>query len=388
MEELVCKEESYTTTNHNLLENHFKSMEIINRISSDNNEDNNISTQIKRNENKTENFLKKLIKRDKKANGLNKKKSEIIKNIKLENTQNKDFITNEMMIMYDNATPEIDDSQKPLPHIKKSLSQDIKNHKMTDIEKFNETISLTATTINTTVLPSTITTSSLSPKMEKKIESTEYLMHPQHFLPIKNTIDSTTTITTASDELLKHSITTKDSQFIPPMLLVKSHYMSTKSHFDKQNIIEITTNKIDVSTEKLELITKDIPIIKSNENNEFTSSSILDTSINQENTLKTTISPSILISDEIKSSNVDNAPTFSTTTMIGNKQLMKINKNQNVIDNNNLSTSTSTTTEKIYTTKKIRNKFSNEENFQPYKPNRKRILTKPETPTYLKKILG
>lgn len=154
----------------------------------------------------------------------------------------------------------------------------------------------------------------------------------------------------------------QQDHFVPPMLLVKAKFTPAKQqppHVDLQENVRIQSNQID-SESPLAESTNDI--------SKFYPAS----------TGKPNQGPTILADDAMKNgeNSISDSDSFSSPTP--------------VISLAASTQGTESGSGAAETVKKYHSEFtfSNIENYKPYRPNRRRVLTKPETHSYLRKILG
>lgn len=169
-----------------------------------------------------------------------------------------------------------------------------------------------------------------------------------------------------------------EDHFIPPMLLVKSQF-TTKVHSESGHsstpTLSSTTSDIiiDESNTESPFIIDDIEMIeKLPPSLNLTSPTAHDIEITDD-----TIGSSASEHNELPSSSEAQSSSSVTVTTNNPNNDSDIEKNI-YIDNDTDSTHHP----------EHENIFSNAENFQPYRPNRHRQLTKPETQSMIKKILG
>ncbi|EAT41542.1 AAEL006825-PA [Aedes aegypti] len=296
--------------------------------------------------------------------------------------------------------------------------------------------------------------------------------------------DSTTTVTTTTMEPTTSSTTSHilpttpkkeisaiGDHFIPPMLLVKARFTSTRAHVDATSTTEILTeapettpsstvaptsstseevttailteetyavsdNGSDIQILELDVRTSPPETSTSSESDASTTHQVVEIKFDDKEmtsklgTLSITTRP--FTADELQSStvaeNTTGTPTTASSTVVLSTTTTTTttaapSTTANVVRSSTVSPSTTTpnpttvhviehelqhalepepvdtldgddheTNEADHQHKDLHNSFSNIENFQPYKPNRHRSLTKPEVHNnhgnYIKKILG
>ncbi|XP_055712964.1 uncharacterized protein LOC129807609 [Phlebotomus papatasi] len=201
---------------------------------------------------------------------------------------------------------------------------------------------------------------------------------------------------------------TADDHFIPPMLLVKAKFTasSTRSHFE---VVTESPNSTSNSSDgnPIKQVTAEESLAKESETETNNTGSTLTSdlpsslptvsppvhngAITDKSELIQEVTPS---SPATRQSLAPSGSTVSGESVRGNTESANANISQ--------SKKVTSTTESVETTISpsnsnyllaqrrldYENSFSNIENYQPYRPNRRRSLTKPDSVSYLKKILG
>ncbi|CAD7089863.1 unnamed protein product [Hermetia illucens] len=461
-EELTCKSERQTSpemnalTGINLAETHHKSLVIINNMPTDNNEDNNIHFDIQEKEEKKEpetNPVQKLIEQfnveelmqaDQPQEILPKPTKKAMKKVKINEKKDwsvkkqkpvkeKSQLNMEEMMLGDQPSVNFNQIQEPLPHIKKSFPQDLKYQ----VTPASPVISTTGVSESVSTEKVEVTTqhyfeetsgSYSSPSTENSESSASTSFSTE--LITERTTDHATSIETvqqsqATDEPA-HTVHPKehsDNHFIPPMLLVKSHYTSLKPHPEGETApitnlkVESTTLNHDItsqttfgttmnSTTHTTLITDSAKVAnttfqpsQASQNTqhhqivEIKIGSSENPSVFSITTRPTTTTSTSPVTQDSTMANPiteteSNVHSDPSSTRVQTEQQQPTQSHNEIpaamVNTNSEATSEQTDSQETH----AKNKFSNEENYQPYRPNRRRSLTKPETTNYLKKILG
>lgn len=205
-------------------------------------------------------------------------------------------------------------------------------------EEIPTTTATTSTSAPTTIAPATTSVAvEVTQKTPMGIHPIPHLLHkPEESVPTTTVFNKITNPTLERTTTQHHENPTSKDHFIPPMLLVKAQFLSTKPH------VETTSQPPKTESTPTE------SSIQSSTNEILETSSA--TAVSEKN------------DEEI----ITKATSESVTTEVSPSE--------------NQENSTET----------FSNKLSNADNFQPYRPNRRRSLTKPESEhrSYIKKILG
>lgn len=209
------------------------------------------------------------------------------------------------------------------------------------------------------ILSSTIVPSTIVPPTTKHLEVTEHVIQSSTHAPSFRQPHApryTTSTTTSAPELITSSTTTPSQ---PPTHTVSIHSTPIT---DDDKTVEVKTT--DVTTETI-LVTTNLSTspttIVTGEAENATTTVVAQTTEKVEAASSTTTSKTITEKVEMPEEQVLSS-TIATLSVI--EDLSSGEDTANHSD------------------------FTNAENYQPYRPNRRRSLTKPEVHTYIKKILG